>query len=491
MKPGTAQSDFKDLTSGSIWKNLIVLSLPIMMSNLLQTFYNLTDTFWLGKLDQGTDAVAVVGMSFPIVFFVSSFGIGFTIAGTALTAQYKGAGRIKEIKKIFAQYILLLITFSIIFLLIAFTLIDTVLELINTPEQIFDQAVTYLSFIIPGMVFMFVIMLYQSFSHGFGDTVSPMKIQLVSVGLNIVIDPVLIFGLGSVPAMGVKGAAIATIFSRFVAALIAVIFIFKKLHIVVPKFREIVPDMMILKRILKISIPSSLGMSMTSFGFVFLQGFVNSYGTVIMSAHTIGNRMTSLFMMPAMGLSNALASIVGQCLGARKIGRAKESIRTTFLTVIMFLAPINILIFFFGGHLTQFFVDDPEVISKGIRMFKILSVASFSFSIIHVFMGVFNGSGFTKYNMVFNTARLWVFRIPLVYLLSGRLTDFAFFSSIAFLQPFFDLMASPLSKHPYESLWWSMVISNFLTFLWALALYLKGDWTRGTIHHPVDVLKET
>ncbi len=492
MKKGSFPKGHKDLTSGNIWKNLILLSFPIMLSNLLQTFYNLTDTFWLGKLEGGRDAVAVVGMAFPLVFFLSSFGIGFTIAGTSLTAQYKGAGRISEIKKIFAQYIFILIISAFIFLFLSFTVTDTVLTMINTPDHIFDDSSLYLSYIIPSMIFLFITMLYQSFAHGFGDTLSPMKIQLVAVSINIVLDPILIFGIdGFVPAMGIRGAAIATVFAKFISAVLAIFFIFRKLHIVVPKLKEIKPDLMILKRIMKISLPSSLGMSMTSFGFVFLQGFVNSYGTVVMSAHTIGNRLTSLFMMPAMGLSNALASIVGQCLGAKKIERAKESIKITFYTVIGFLAPINILIYFYGEYLTRFFVNDPEVITIGVSMFRILSVASFSFSIIHIFMGVFNGSGFTKYNMVFNSSRLWLFRIPLVFLMSGRLTDFAFFASLTILHPFYEIMAHPLRDKPYEALWWSMLISNFITFAWAYALYLKGKWTKGTIHHPVDVMKET
>jgi putative MATE family efflux protein len=482
---------YSDLTTGSIWKNLIFLSMPIMLSNLLQTFYNLTDAFWLGKLVDGRDAVAVVGMSFPLVFFVSSFGVGFTVAGTALTAQYKGAGKVNEIKKIFSQYILILAAFTVLFVLLAFTMIDGVLDLINTPPQIYAESKIYLTYIISSMVFTFITLLYQSFAHGFGDTVSPMKIQLYAVGLNILLDPIFIFGIGFIPQSGIEGAAVATVFSKFVGAAMSVFFVYKKYHIILPKFKDIAPDLMILKRIMKISLPSSIGMSMTSFGFVFLQGFVNSYDTVIMSAHAIGNRLTSLFMMPAMGFSSALSSIIGQCLGAKKIERAKQSVKIAFLSVILFLAPISILIYFFGGHLTRFFVNDPEVISKGVRMFKILSVASFSFSLIHVYMGVFNGSGHTKYNMVFNSSRLWIFRIPLVYLMSGRITDYAIFSSMVSLVPFFNWMAEPLKEHPYEALWWSMVISNFITFAWAFALYMKGSWTKGTIHHPVDVLKET
>ncbi|MCK5759842.1 MAG: MATE family efflux transporter [Candidatus Delongbacteria bacterium] len=471
-----------DLTTGSIWKNLLKLSIPIMLANLLQTFYNLTDTFWLGKLTSGRDSVAVVGMSFPLVFFISSFGIGFSIAATSLSAQYKGAGKIDEIKKIFAQYIILLIAFSIIFLAGSLYLIDDILSLINTPEHIMSDATIYLSYILPGMVFMFIGMLYQSFSHGFGDTVSPMKIQLISVGLNILLDPILIFGIGFIPSMGIRGAAVATLFSRFVAAILGIIFIFKRLHMIVPKFNELVPDKEVLKKIIKISLPSSLGMSMTSFGFVFLQGFVNSYDTVIMSAHTIGNRVTSLFMMPAMGLSQALASVVGQCLGAKKIERARKSIKTTFIAIFTFLTPINILIFIFGGYLIQFFVNDPEVISKGVRMFKILSVASFTFSIIHVFMGTFNGAGYTKYVMTINTARLWLFRIPLVYILSGRFLEYSVFATDNFLRTTLKYFAIPLKDHPWEALWWSMVISNLITLMIVMLLYKRGKWTKGTIH---------
>jgi putative MATE family efflux protein len=471
-----------DLTTGSIWNNLLKLSIPIMLANLLQTFYNLTDTFWLGKLTNGKDMVAVVGMSFPLIFFISSFGIGFSIAGTSLSSQYKGAGQIDQIKKIFAQYIILLFTFSIIFLFGSIYLIDEILSLINTPEHIMSDASLYLSYILPGMIFMFIGMLYQSFSHGFGDTISPMKIQLVSVGLNVLLDPVLIFGIGFIPSMGVRGAAIATLFSRFVAAILAIIFIFRRLHQIVPKFRDIKPDKEVMKTIIKVSLPSSIGMSMTSFGFVFLQGFVNSYDTVIMSAHTIGNRVTSLFMMPAMGLSQALASVVGQCLGAKKIDRAKKSIKATFIAITAFLTPIYIVIFIFGGYFIQFFVNDPDVISKGIRMFKILSVASFSFSIIHIYMGIFNGSGYTKYTMMFNTARLWLFRIPLVYILSGRFLDYSIFAADNFLRTSLEYLALPLKEHPWEALWWSMVISNFITLFIAILLYKRGKWEKGTIH---------
>jgi len=471
-----------DLTTGSIWKNLLKLSIPIMLANLLQTFYNLTDTFWLGKLINGRDSVAVVGMSFPLVFFISSIGIGFSIAATSLSAQYKGANKIDEIKKIFAQYIILLGGFSIVFLVVSFYFIKDILLLINTPDHILSDASLYLSYILPGMIFMFVGMLYQSFSHGFGDTISPMKIQFISVGINILLDPILIFGIGFIPSMGIKGAAMATLFSRLISAIIAVIFIFRRLHMIVPKLNEIVPDGKVMKTIIKVSLPSSIGMSMTSFGFVFLQGFVNSYDTVIMSAHTIGNRVTSLFMMPAMGLSQALASVVGQCLGAKKIERAKKSIKTTFVAIFAFLTPINLLIFIFGGYLIQFFVNDPDVISKGVRMFKILSVASFTFSIIHVYMGIFNGSGYTKYTMVFNTARLWVLRIPLVYILSGRVLDYSIFASDNFIRRSLEYLALPLKEHSWEALWWSMVISNFITLFFAILLYKRGKWEKGTIH---------
>jgi len=471
----------KDLTTGKIFDNLIKLSLPIMLSNFLQMFYNLTDTFWLGKLGENArNAVSVTGLAFPLIFFVSSFGFGFVVAGTALISQYIGAGQPEKAKQIVGQFVIILILFTLIIVSASFFFLDEILLLLNTPETILASAKEYISLIFSGLIFMFIFLSYQSFSHGLGDTISPMKIQIISVTVNMILDPLFIFGIGIFPRLEVYGAGLATLIARVLTAFLAIYYLFRKTPFLVPGIAEIKPDKKLLSRIIKISIPASLSQSITSFGFLFLQGFVNSFGTLIMSTFAIGNRITGFFMMPSMGISNALSAIVGQNLGAKKVKRAVKSVEVAFLTIMSIMLFACTALYFLGGEFIRIFIDDPAVVEVGIRMFRITSVAAFIFAIGFTFMGVFNGSGHTKLAMVFNVSRLWAFRIPLVLLLSGKVVHLTLLGN-GIGRRFLEIMASPLSEHPYDALWWSMLISNIFSGLAAFYLYRKGKWKSAKI----------
>jgi len=470
-----------DLTQGNLLKNLLTLSLPIMFSNFLQTFYNLTDAFWLGKLgDKARDAVSVAGLAFPLIFFLSSFGFGFVIAGTSLISQYKGANRIDEARQVVGQFIILIIIFSIVFITGSLIFLDKILLLLRTPAEILTLANEFISIILIGMVFMFIFMSYQSFSHGLGDTVSPMKIQLISVGMNVILDPILIFGVGFFPRLETYGAALATLISRIIAAIIAIYFMHKKLHKIMPKKQNIKPDTKMLKKIIKISIPASVSHSVTSFGFLILQGFVNTFGTVVISTFSIGNRIISFFMLPAMGISNALATIIGQNLGAKKVKRAVQSVKVTFGLVFSIMITGNILVLLLGSSLIRFFINDPEVIEIGTRMLRVTSFAASIFAVLFVFIGVFNGSGHTRPAMIFNISRLWFFRIPLVYILSGYILKWSFFDNNILYKIFYPLSV-PLAPYPYDALWWSMLVSNIFSSFWAFMVYRQGKWKKGMI----------
>lgn len=470
-----------DLTTGSIYKNMMKLALPIMLSNFMMTFYNLTDAFWLGKLgDNAMNAVSVAGIAFPLIFFLSSFGIGFVVAGTALISQFKGAGTPEMMKKVVGQFVLILIAFSIVFLTFSFIFLDGILGLLHVPQEIFEVSKQYISYILIGVFFMFIFLTYQSFAHGLGDTISPMKIQIISVCLNIVLDPIFIFGIGFMPRMETVGAAQATLISRMVAAGLAVYFLTGKTRQIIPDLEDLKPDKKILKKIFDISIPASIAHSITSFGFIILQGFVNTYGILVISVFSIGNRMMGLFMMPAMGISNALATMVGQNLGAKKISRAEKSVKVGMVVVLLIMIIGCSLLFFFGSTFTRFFINDPAIAGVGERMFKVVSFAAFIFSLLFVFMGVFNGSGHTKPLMVLNISRFWFLRIPLVFILSGKILEFAFIRN-SFLSGIFTKLSNPLSAHPYDALWWSMLISNFVTIIMAVIIYRQGKWKKGSI----------
>lgn len=468
-----------DLTQGSISSNLVKLSLPIMFSNFLQMFYNLTDAFWLGKLGENArGAVSAAGIAFPLIFFLSSFGFGFVIAGTSLISQYKGANRFPEMKRVVGQFVVLVAIFCAFFLIFSFVFLDNILHLLQVPQEIFEVTKQYISVIMVGMIFMFLFLSYQSFSHGLGDTISPMKVQIVSVLINVIVDPVLIFGIGFFPRLEAVGAAYATLFARVIGAVIALMYFMKKDKVLIPKIQDLIPDKVMLKKILNISIPASLGQSVTSFGFLLLQGFVNSFGTVVITVFSIGNRLTGFFMMPAMGMSNALATIVGQNLGARKVERAVESVKKAFLLIMSIMLIGCAILYFFGSDIVKFFIDDSEVVQTGVRMFRVSSFATFIFGIVFIFMGVFNGSGHTKPTMILNIVRLWGLRIPFVLMLSGLALKYV---KIDFLFPFLHWISKPLSEYPYDALWWSMIISNGITAIWAFIIYEKGEWKKGKI----------
>ena len=471
-----------DLTTGNLLRNLIILALPIMASNLVQTLYTVTDAFWLGKLAEGArDAVAAVGISFPLIFFLQSFGFGFVISGNSLIAQYKGAGLTENLKKVTGQYVLIMLAFSAFFLIVSLSLLDNILTWLHTPAEIMDVTRDYMSIIIPAQVFMFIVISIQSFYHGVGDTVIPMKIQMISVGVNLVIDPLMIFGIWIFPEMGVLGAAYATLFARILAALMVVISLAIYHKELLPTLKDIIPDIKMLKKIISISIPASFGQSMTSFGFVFLQSFVNGFGTIVISTNMLSMRIQSLFMMPAMGISTALSAVIGQNLGAREVQRAKESVGIALKLITLIMAVGGATIFFFGGSIIKVFIDDTAVIALGAQVMKITCFTSFIFAIIFVFIGVFNGSGHTKSTMVINIARLWAFRIPLVFILSGAIMNYWIFGKPP-LSGIFTILAYPLRERPYFALWYSMLASNIFSAAWAYIIYRKGKWQKAKIH---------
>ncbi|MEA2104218.1 MAG: MATE family efflux transporter [Candidatus Cloacimonadota bacterium] len=471
-----------DLTRGNLLKNLIKLSLPIVISNFLQMFYNLTDVFWLGKLgDSAQEAVSVAGMIFPLIFFLISFGFGFVVAGTSLVAQYKGADKPDKMRLVVGQFTVIIFIFTIVFVFISIFFIKDILHLLQTPETIFQKAITYFTIILSGMPALFIFLSFQSFARGLGDTISPLKVQVLSILINVVLDPILIFGVGFIPRMETTGAAIATLFARVVAALVAIYFIRKNFAFILPKWKHIKPNKDMLKRIFKISVPASLGQSITSFGFLILQAFVNSYGVLIISTFSIGKRLTSFFMVPSMGISQGLAAIVGQNIGANNIKRAEKSLlAAVVLTSAIMLIGCSFT-FFFGAQLTRFFINSDQVIELGKGMFKLLAIASFFFSIAFVFMGVFNGAGHTKPVLFFSLIRLWILRLPLVYLLSGKLLESSLFQKDS-LQKILKYIAQPLASHPYNALWWSMVISNIIITLLVINTYRKGKWKRARIN---------
>lgn len=421
-----------------------------MLANFLQTLYNLTDTWFLGRLDAASLSAPTVSM--PIIWFLTVFAMGFSIAGTTLISQSKGSGSCNKVNLYLGQMTVLLMVLSVFIGFLGILITRPLLSLMKTPGDVGESASIYMRIIFAGIPFMFLTIVLQAAYRGIGNSMIPLMVQIVSITLNVALDPLLIFGLGPFRPMGVAGAAWATLTARSLAALISLILLFRGFRGLKLSLENIRPRRKEQKLLLKIGLPASLGQAMTALGFAVLQGVINGFGTPVIAAFGIGNRLIGLFNMPAMGFSQATAALVGQALGGRRIDEAKRINRLSQISIFIFLMVSMSLTFFWGNRFTGFFVKDPEVVIYGAKLFRIVSASVVFFGMFMVYGGVFQGSGYTKAFMALNIIRLWGLRLPMAWILGY-----------------------PAGLGP-EGIWWSMFISNIIVFSAALAIYQRGKW---------------
>ncbi len=437
------------MTTGPMTNHLLAVAWPISVSFLVQTLYNLIDAYWLGKL--GKTALVAPTISMNIVFVGVALAMGLGQAGTTLVSQYKGAGRPNAMGRAAGQSLLLQLIAGSIFAGLGLIFAPQLLQLLQTPADAFDESLTYLRWILAGVPLMFVFHVYQGIFFGLGDTTNPMRINIISVVLNLILDPILIFGWGPVPAMGVAGAAVATVISRALASFLAM-----RELMFGSGFRlrgqDLRWDRAMFLKLVRVGLPLSLGQAATSLGFTLLIGIVNGFGSSVTAAFGVGHRVIMMVSVPAIGLGQANATAVGQNLGAGFPDRAALSVRRSALLITCVLLPLTTLTYFFGGSLTHWFIDDPEVVAYGSDLFRITSFSVFTFSLILVLFGAFQGAGKTVPVMVVNTGRLWAIRIPATLLLT-RWADWG-----------------------PSGLWWAMNLSNLIAGAVAFVWFMRGDW---------------
>lgn len=451
-----------NLLEGNLVKNIVRLGYPMALGSLAQMLYNLADTFWLGKL--GKEALSAPTIAFNIIFFLIAIGLGFSVSGTSLVSQYIGAKKNENANLAAGNLLGMLVGLSVIFSACGLLLGEPLLKLLKTPADAYGHTISYYRIVMAGMPLSFPIFVYQSAMNGYGDTLSPLKISLFTAGINLILDPMLIFGWWGFPELGVKGAAIATVFTRGLASSLGLYLFFsgkKGIHL---KWRHLKPDIKIIKLVLKIGVPSAVGFSGSAVGFIVLMGFVNMFGSAVISAYGIAMRVVHLFMLPAMGISAAVTAIVGQNLGAGNIQRAKDTVGKGLLLMISIIALPTLLTAIFGKEVAMVFIPgDPVVHNISRIMFYITPPSLIFFGITTVLEGAFQGGGHTVPVMVNAITRLWIFRIPLVYFLS------------------FVVWNGPDDIDACVGIWWGMTVSNMLSFFLIFTWYVKGTWTKARI----------
>ncbi len=444
------------ITEGKILSSLITLALPIIFANILQTAYQLIDTFWLGRL--GAEAVAAVSLSFPILFLVLSLGGGLTLAGTVLVSRHKGADNQRLVNYSSSQTIFVIFIISLFLAAFRYFAAPGLMKLVGAGPEILTDSVKYFQVTSLGFIFLFLFFVFQSLMRGIGNVLLPMYIVLFTVFLNLVLDPLFIFGFGSIPGYGVAGAAVASIITQGISALVGLLILFRGKRGIKINWADMKPDLPWTKKLFKLGIPASLDQSTRAAGMTVMVMLVTSFGSDVVAAYGIGSRVLSLVIVPALGLSIATTSLVGQNIGALKIKRAEKIGNLSGKIAFIGLTAIGVIMYIFAEDLTAFFVpNDPKVIHDGAVFIKIMAPSFGLLGVQQVLNGLFNGVGFTTASLLISVLSLWIIRFPTAYILSNN------------------------TGLDFVGIWWSFPISNLVAAAVALIYYKMGYWKVRTI----------
>lgn len=445
------------ILNGPMIQVILSLSGPVMLTNFIQTLYNLVDTYFVGWL--GTTEIAAVSFVWPVIFLMMSIGMGLSMASTSLISQYTGAHAHDKAKKIAGQILTLSITLAFVIGILGYFMTGPILRLMQADGALYDNAKAFLEIIFLGLPTMFLMFSYSAIKTGLGDTYTPMKISALSAFTNMFLDPLFMFTFG----FGLIGAAIATVLARAIFGLYAVSTLFDKSNDFHIEVSDLIPNFSFLSQIVKMGLPNSFGQSMTSLGFMIMNVFIVGFGQATLTSFAIGNRISGLILMPAMGVGSALASIVGQNVGADNLKRAKEAVWTSTIFTTAVMVAGGAIILYFSKSIVMVFSKDPLVIDQGTYYLRLITASLPLMGIYQIFIGTFQGSGHTVFAMIMMMGRLWFFRIPLIIIL-GKIPSLG-----------------------ANSVWYSMITSNFLICLVGAAIYFSGKWHVKTIE---DDMKE-
>lgn len=455
------------ILNGPIVKTLILLAYPLIINQLVQVLYNLTDTFWLGKL--GRLELSAPGTAWPLVWFFMSIGMGFATAGFAFVSQYVGAKDYDKANRYAGALYSLMLLFATAVGVSGVILAPYLLRLMGVSETIFPYALRYTRVIFAGIPFSFTLFAFNFLLRAVGDTRTPVKINIGTVLLNLVLDPFFIFGWGPFPQLGVVGAAVATMLSNSLGSLIGGYLLFTgkvDIHLTPETLK---PDFHFYSRIFRVGLPSSVGSSTTALGFVILTRVIFTVGRLYGEAHglphyedvafatySITNRLTNFMFAFSDGISMAMGTMVGQAIGAGLYERAKKIAEKTMLINFTILSVGTILFAVFRVPIFKFFINDPAIIEESKKVVLYFSASLPFFGIFAAVNNTFNSAGHTKKSMVIGMIRLWGIRLPLSYGLGVLMRDTA-------------------------GMWLGMGLSNVLGAVIALAWFLRGSWMKAII----------
>ncbi|MDI6050621.1 MATE family efflux transporter [Flavobacterium sp. XS2P24] len=408
-----------DYTSGSIKKRVILLAIPMVLEMLMESVFALVDLYFVGHLEQSSYAIQAVGLTESVITIVYSIAIGISMAATAVVARRIGEKDPVAAAKAGMQAIIIAFVINTIISIFGFIYAKDILLFMGASVEAAEYGLNFTRIMMGGSLCIMLLFLINGIFRGAGNAAIAMKSLWLANICNIILCPILINGFGPIPAFGLMGAAMATTIGRSIGVLYQLYHLFNGRGIlkIIPSY--FIPDLEQIKALVKIAAPGVLQFVIASCSWIFLAQLVATTGGDHGSAgYQTALRIMMFFILPAWGLSNAAATLVGQNLGAKKIERAEKSVFTTAKYNVIFMAIITVITLFFASSLISFFTNDLIIQKIAVEALQTMCLGYVFYGIGMVLINTFNGAGDTWTPTMINFFGFWLFQIPLAYLLS-------------------------------------------------------------------------
>jgi putative MATE family efflux protein len=455
--------DFKEAIAGSsqdytripLGRAVFLLAIPMVLEMVMESVFAVVDIYFVGKL--GADAVATVGITESVLTIIYAIAFGLSMATTALVSRRIGEHNKAEASKEGLQAIIAGLFISLLIALPGVFFAKDLLALMGASPLIVEEFSSYTSIMFGGNMVIMLLFINNAIFRGAGDAAIAMRVLWIANGLNIVLDPILIFGLGPFPEMGIAGAAIATNIGRGVAVIYQLHVLWKGNGRV--SFRDIplVIEWKRIAKLIKISLGGIAQSLIATSSWILLVRIISNFGSEVLAGYTIGIRIILFSLLPSWGLSNAAATLVGQNLGAQEPARAEKAVWGVARINLVFLGGLSLLFIIYPHWFVRLFTHDEAVLQAGVQCLRIISYGFAFYGIGMVMTQAFNGAGDTRTATRINIVAFWMIEIPLAYVLAMKL---------GFEQ---------------EGAFYAIIIAEACMTLLAAWLFKKGRWKKEAV----------
>ena len=444
-----------DYTQIGIGKAVFLLAVPMILELIMESTFAVVDIYFVGTL--GASAVATVGLTETYLFLLYSIAMGLSMAVTAIVARRVGEKDRDQAGIAAVQAIFIAVLISLPFSAAGIFFAQDLLQLMGADDWTLQHGYPYMQWMFGGNAVVILLFIINAVFRGAGDAAIAMRVLWLANGLNMILDPALIYGWGPFPEMGIEGAAVATNIGRGIGVTVQLWVLFrggKHLQSIRTHLRV---DWSVIGRILRTSLGGIGQMIVGMTSWIFVMRIIAEFGSTAVAGATIALRIMMFTMMPAWGMSNAVATLVGQNLGAGKPDRAERAVWVTGIWNMAFLVCVAIVYFNFSDSLVGLFTDDAQVIAVGAKWLTIVSYSYFVYGWWMVAVQAFNGAGDTitptKINLVF----FWLIQIPLSYFMAKSL------------------------EMGYSGVFWAIFISETSVGLFTMWLFTRGGWKKAQV----------